>query len=309
MVSLCLEYFQRATKFTQRWLVEIRPIFLLGSVALALLAISIAWSDGYFSLRYALLSLLGLILWQVSVQLLNDYYDYKSGIDLYTQRTRFSGGSGILPSQILKAKSVFTLGLISFALALPIWSYLVIEKGLLLLPVIIIGGICLLLYTPVLTKWRVAELATGLCLGLLPILMFYFAQTGSYTKGVAAAAVASGILMFELHLLNGFPDVEADKIGGRRTIPIVLGICKANLIYLYGTIVFYIWVISWVVVGIMPQATLLSLLTIPVTVLLFRANNKNSEKLKNYAPVLWAGAISYFLNIILLALGYITSSF
>jgi len=308
MVSLYLEYFQRAKEFAQIWLIEIRPIFLLGSVALAFFGISIAWSDGFFSLRYALLSLFGLILWQVGVQVLNDYYDYRSGIDLYTQRTRFSGGSGILPSQILRAKSVFKLGLFSFALALPIWSYLIIEKGVLLLPVIIVGGICVLLYTPVLTRWRVAEMANGLCLGLLPILMFYFVQTGSYTKGVVAAAIASGILMFALHLLNELPDVEADKMGGRRTIPIVLGMHKASLIYLYSTILFYIWVISWVVVGIMPQATLLSLLTMPVNVLLFRAI-KYSRNSKNYAPLLWASAISYFLNIILLALGYIVGSF
>jgi 1,4-dihydroxy-2-naphthoate octaprenyltransferase len=83
---------------------------------------------------------------------------------------------------------------------------------------------------------------------------------------------------------------------------------KASLIYLYGTILFYIWVISWVVVGIMPQATLLSLLTMPVSVLLFRAINY-SRNSKNYAPLLWASAIAYFLNIILLALGYIVGSF
>jgi 1,4-dihydroxy-2-naphthoate octaprenyltransferase len=306
MVSLHTRYFQSAKKLAAIWLIEIRPIFLLGSVVLAFLGTSIAWLDGFFSLGQALLSLFGLILWQISVQVLNDYYDYRSGIDLYTQRTRFSGGSGILPSRILKARSVFKLGLLSFVLALPIWSYLIIEKGMLLLPVIIVGGICVFLYTPVLTKWRLAEMATGLCLGLLPILMFYFVQTGSYTLGVIAPAIASGILMFEVHLLNELPDVEADEIGGRRTLPIILGIHKASRVYLYGTILFYIWVISWVAVGIMPQTTLLSLLTIPVNVLVLIAI-KYGGNLKNYAPVLWAGAVSYYLSIALLALGYILS--
>jgi hypothetical protein len=56
----------------------------------------------------------------------------------------------------------------------------------------------------------------------------------------------------------------------------------------------------------MPQTTLLSLLTIPVNVLVLIAI-KYGGNLKNYAPVLWAGAVSYYLSIALLALGYILS--
>ncbi len=56
-----------------------------------------AWYDGAFFLSWALLALLGLLLAHVSVNVLNDYFDYRSGVDLKTQRTPFSGGSGILP--------------------------------------------------------------------------------------------------------------------------------------------------------------------------------------------------------------------
>ncbi len=39
-----------------------------------------------------------------------------------------------------------------------------------------------------------------------------------------------------MFLLNEFPDVEADKIGKRKTIPIVAGRAKAGRIYLAGTV-------------------------------------------------------------------------
>jgi len=304
---LSIELVQRARTQAWIWLIEIRPLFLLGSVGLALLGTSIAWWDGFFSLRLAALAFVALLLWHISVQVLNDYFDYRSGIDLKTQRTLFSGGSGVLPAQLLRPKSVFKFGLLTFALAVPIWIYFLIEKGVLLLPVLAVGAVCVLLYNPVLTKWRVAEIVSGLGMGVLPILMFYFVQTGSYNKVVVVGAIASGILLFNLHLLNQFPDVEADKVGGRKTLPIVLGRRKASWVYLAGTVALYIWVSSWVAAGTMPLAALLSLLTVPAALRVIK-EAMNYQPVANFTPVLWAGAIAYFLTLLLLALGYIVNS-
>ncbi len=66
------------------WFLETRPQFLILSVILAFLGISIAWYDGYFHLGHALLAFFGLLLIHISVNTLNDYFDYKSGIDLVT---------------------------------------------------------------------------------------------------------------------------------------------------------------------------------------------------------------------------------
>ena len=38
---------------------------------------------------------LGLLLTHISVNVLNDYFDYRSGMDLATKRIPFSGGSGL----------------------------------------------------------------------------------------------------------------------------------------------------------------------------------------------------------------------
>lgn len=73
------------------WFAETRPQFLLLSVVLAFLGSSMAWyASGLWSFRFsfhighALLAFLGLLLCHIGVNVLNDYFDYKSGIDLKT---------------------------------------------------------------------------------------------------------------------------------------------------------------------------------------------------------------------------------
>jgi len=293
---------------TRIWLKEIRARFLVGSVALAFLGTSIAWRDGFFSLHYAVLGFIGLVLWHISIQVLNDYFDYRSGIDLKTQRTPFSGGSGVLPAHLLKPGAVLRFALVCFALAVPIWTYFVIVKGLLLLPLFGLGAVCVLLYTPVLTRWRLAELSSGLGLGILPILMFYFIQTGGYTTEAVVASIPCGILLFNVHLLNEFPDIEADKIGHRKTIPIVLGRTKASWVYLAGTMSVYAWVVAWVAAGVMPVVALLSLLTIPLAIWATRGAWSYKDK-DLFTQALWANSLCLIFTIALLATAYLISRY
>ena len=69
------------------WIMETRPQFLTLSIVLAFLGTAIAWYDGPVNLGYALLAGFGLMLTHGSVNAINDYFDYKSGIDLDTERT------------------------------------------------------------------------------------------------------------------------------------------------------------------------------------------------------------------------------
>ena len=286
------------------WFLEIRPKFLVGSVAVAFLGTSIAWWDGFFNLTHAVLAFIGLLLWHISVQVLNDYFDYGSGVDLKTKRTPFSGGSGILPAKLLKAESVFKLGLLSFALAVPIWIYFIIDKGLLLLPILAVQAACVLLYTPHLARWGVGEVSCGLGLGILPILMFYFIQTGSYTTGAVVAAIPSGILFFNVHLLNQFPDIEADEVGSKKTLPIVLGRAKAAWLYLVGNVAVYTWLMAWVAAGVIPLAALLCLVSIPLALWAIRGALRYRDE-ASFTPALWANALFLLVTIALLASGYI----
>ena len=248
------------------WFLATRPQFLTLSVVLAFLGSTIAWYDGYFQIGHALLAGLGLLLAHISCQAFNDYIDYNSGVDLVTPKTPFSGGSGVLPAALLTPRQVLWMGIGSFLLIIPIGVYFMIAKGWLLLPLLLVAAVCIIFYTPVILKTRWPEWAAGLGLGTLPILGIYFVQIGTYTWSVAVASIPSGILVHNLLLLNEFPDTEADKTANRKTLPITMGKTKASVVYSVLMALVYLWIIGWVVAGLMPIFCLIALLTIPLAI-------------------------------------------
>ncbi len=286
------------------WFLETRPQFLLLSVVLAFLGTCMAWYDGAFHLGYALLAFLGLLLCHISVNVLNDYYDYKSGIDLKTRRTPFSGGSGFLPAASLQPRHVFWFGLACFLLAIPIGVYFMLVSGWLLLPLLLIGAICILLYTPFLTRLGWPEWSPGVGLGALPVLGAYFVQTGEYTLPAVVASIPSGILVHNLLLLNEFPDTEADKEAGRRTLPITMGKRKASIIYSALTGAVYVWIFVAVQAKLMPAFCLIALLTLPFAVKAIQGalNYQDESKLM---PAMANNVLVILLTQLLLGIGYL----
>jgi len=286
------------------WFLETRPQFLLLSIVLAFLGTCIAWYDGAFYLGYALLAFIGLLLAHISVNVLNDYFDYRSGIDLEVKRTPFSGGSGVLPAGLLKPRQVLWLGLVSFLLAIPIGVYFVMVRGWLLLPLLLIAAICILLYTPFITRLKWPEWAPGVGMGTLPVLGAYFVQTAAYTLPAVVAAIPSGILVHNLLLLNEFPDVEADKKAGRKTLPIVMGKARASIVYSVLTVVVYLWIIGGVVAGKMPLFCLIALLTLPFAIKAIQGALKY-QQISRLVPAMGNNVLVVLLTQFLLGIGYI----
>lgn len=286
---------------------ETRPQFLLLSVVLAFLGTCVAWYDGFFNLGYALLAFFGLLLTHISVNVLNDYFDYRSGIDLETKRTPFSGGSGILPAALLKPGQVFWFGLGSFLLAVPIGIYFVISLPggwSLLLPLLLVAAVCVLLYNLLILKGSWPEWAPGLGLGVLPVLGAYFVQTTAYTIPALVASIPSGILVHNLLLLNEFPDTEADSKAGRKTTPITMGKAKASRFYSVLTAVVYLWIIGAVVMRVMPLFCLIALLTLPLAIKAIRGSLKYDDPGK-LMPAMGNNVMVILLTQLLLGIGYI----
>jgi 1,4-dihydroxy-2-naphthoate octaprenyltransferase len=286
------------------WFLETRPQFLLLSVVLAFFGTSIAWYEGAFHLGYALLAFVGLSLTHISVNTLNDYFDYTSGIDLAAKRTPFSGGSGILPAGTLKPGQVLWLGIGSLLLAIPIGVFFVIETGWQLIQLLVAGALCVVLYTPLILKTYWPEWAPGLGLGALPVIGAYFVQTGEYTWPVVIASIPSFILVHNLLFLNEFPDVEADRIGGRRTTPIVIGMEKSSRIYSALTITVYLWIIGSVVARRMPICCLVAFLTLPFAIKAIRGSMQYSD-ISKLVPALADNILVVLVTQLLLGVGYI----
>lgn len=293
----------------KKWLLVIRAPFLPLSVVLALLGASVAWYESQefgtaFHLGYAFLAGFGLLLAHISVDVLNEYFDYTSGVDLRTRRTPFSGGSGALPSGLVTPRQALWLGAGALVACVPIGIYFSITSGWSLLPLLLVAAALIVLYTPFILKMGWPEWAPGAGMGALPILGAYFVHTGEYTLPVVIASIPSGILVHNLLLLNEFPDVEADASAGRRTLPIAIGGRKASIVYSVLTGLVYLWIIGGVITSLMPLFSLLGLVTLPWAVKAIRGalQYQNLDKL---VPALASNVMVVLITQLFMAIGYI----
>jgi 1,4-dihydroxy-2-naphthoate octaprenyltransferase len=286
------------------WFLETRPQFLTLSLVLAFLGTSIAWYENYFSLWRALLAGIGLVLAHISVNTLNDYFDYQSGIDLATRRTPFSGGSGIIPASLLSPRQVLWLGIISLVLAVPVGIVFVVISGWQLLPLLIVAAFFILLYSPYILKRPWPEWVAGAGLGALPILGMYFVQVGAYTSSVAIACIPSAFLVHNLLLLNEFPDAEADTGASRKTLPITIGKDRAAFFFAVVAVAVHVWVVVWVAAGFMPVWTLLALCTLPFTVRSINGALHHNDP-SRLMPGMAANVMSVLFTQFLIGIGYI----
>lgn len=248
------------------YLLGMRAPFLLLPVVLVLLGTGMAQAAGVFHPLFSVLCLLGLLLLHISVNTLNEFHDFRSGIDLETNRTPFSGGSGQLPGGGLRPEMVLRVGVVSFLLAVPVGVFFLFARGWALLPVFVLGAVFVLAYTPLLTRvgWGASEVSAGLGLGTLPVVGTAYILTGAFTAGMLYASIPSGLLVANLLILNEIPDVDADRRGGRRTLAILLGRRGAAAVYAGLTAATYLWIVAGTAAGIMPVWTLLGCLTIPL---------------------------------------------
>lgn len=295
----------------KKWLLVIRAPFLFLSLALAFLGASIAWYEsrefgGTFVLGYAFLAGVGILLAHISVDVLNEYFDYRSGIDFKTQKTPFSGGSGALPSGLVTPTQALWLGIGCLIAAALIGIYFVfaIDTGWQLVPLLVVAALCIVLYTPFMLKMGWPEWAPGLGMGTLPILGAYFVHTGEYTAPAVIASIIPGILVHNLLLLNEFPDVEADMTANRRTLPIVIGRGKASVVFSVLTGIVYLWIIGGVIADVMPAFCLLGLLTLPLAVKAIRGSLQHQDMSK-VVPAMANNVMVVLLTQLFMGIGYI----
>jgi len=268
------------------WINETRPAFLLLTPITFSVGLAIAFTEGYFYPIRGLLGLIGTVLAHASVNMLNDYFDHKSGLDYTTERTPFSGGSGFITSGILKPKKVLYTSLTLLAIGSLIGMYFVATLGWMLLPIIVAAAATIYLYTPVLSKIYLGEMLTGMNFGPLMALGGYFIMTGNYSVASVAAGAVPGILVGVLLYLNEFPDLEPDRRVGRRNIVMVLGLKNAAIGYGVLVASTYVSVIVSVYLGILPVTTLVTFLTLPIANKAVRGVLANYNDIKNLIPAM-----------------------
>lgn len=222
------------------WLRAIRFRFLAAS-AIAVscgLALTVCLNPLEFSVLNAILIYLGVFCLHSSVDLLNDYFDFKRGIDLRTKKTKFSGGTGVLPEGLLSPTRVYLAGIVFLLIGLIIGGFFVFSKGYIIGLILLFAAISILLYSTKLVNLGLGELFVGIK-GMLIVVGTYYVQTSMLAVEAAVLGAVVGLLSSTVLYVNSIPDIKPDREGGRRTLAILLDRYggKVKLYFLTGLFV------------------------------------------------------------------------
>lgn len=209
--------------------------------------------------------LLASILIQVATNILNEYYDYKSGLD-HVHSVGIGGTIvryGVAPPRIFAAAKCVLLAAALLGL------YLCHESSWWLLPVgcccaavgyLYSGGPCPISASPF------GELVSGTCMGLVIIAISFFLQTGTVSNTVIMGSLSTSVLIGAIMMANNLRDLENDTKHGRRTLAIFLQRTRATY-FLIGMFIFsYGWLLFLVTIHMLPPLALLSFVSMPKAV-------------------------------------------
>lgn len=277
--------------------------FLVLTPSCTLLAVAMAKSQGPVDWSLLALALLACLLAHISVNALNEYQDFRSGLDLQTRRTAFSGGSGALPAQPQAANSVLGLALIALAATAVIGFNIVIRTGVEILPLGLLGLFLVAAYTPWLNRspW-LCLLAPGLGFGLIMVPgVQWVASGGEYAKGIWLVGLIPCLLINNLLLINQFPDIEADRAHGRNHFPIAFGVEASVRIYGLSLLVAMIVLLAAVVLQYLPALCLSALVPMAFSTKTFNAATALGANISQNPQAMIANVLT--ANVVPLVLG------
>lgn len=234
-----------------------RAPFLLLPVTLVVCGAGAAAYEGTFHWGPTILALVGLLAVHAAVNALNEWSDMRTGIDLKTVRTAFSGGSGTIPGGKAEVTDALKLGLGLAALGLLVGLWFLFRVGWVFLPFLLVGAVLVLGYTDALARVGLGEVAAGLGLGGLAVAGTALIQEGELGPVAVAASVPAFLMTFNLLLLNEFPDEVADREGGRRNLVLMLGRRSAAMVYAGAALLVPVWIVGAVGGGLLPGLALL----------------------------------------------------
>lgn len=294
-------------KLIKSVLLATRPNFLVLSLVVIAMPVAVAFYEKVnLDLPTTILLFVGAIVAHVAVNLLNEYQDFKSGLDNLTHKTPFSGGSGSLVETPQAAKGVLVLFVISLVIMLLIGLYLVYKAGIGVLLFGLLGIAIIVFYTRFLTRmpW-LCLIAPGFAFGPLFVVGSYYVLSGEVTALIVVLSLVTFFLANNLLLLNQIPDLEADKQVGRYNILMHIGVI--NGLQVFAAFVWFafislgmaVWLFdlpSWVNLGFIPL-----LIAFPM----LRNVQESYENVDKLLPALAMNVIINLLTPSLIAIGFV----
>ncbi len=223
------------------------------------------WKTGSVDPGYALLTYFGIMCLHISVDLLNDYSDFKRGIDTNTKRTRYSGGTGVLPENLINPRLIYCVGIVFLILGGLTGLYFVTINGIVILILLSFAIISIYFYSTNIVNAGLGELFVAIK-GCMIVMGSYYIQSDTIDLTSVFVGIIIGLLSAVVLLVTSFPDYEADKKSGRRTLVILSG--KQNSVKIFAGLIVVTsgMIIGGAIFNLIPLFSTIGLLSIPFAV-------------------------------------------
>ncbi len=276
-----------------KFLKALRPFSLVVAIVSCGLGILIAWNDGFQNILIAFWIMLGGILAQAGINLINDIEDLPLIPHDHAQHT-------IIKGMINRNTKV---GITCFVLASLIGLYLISIQGWALFFLIFISGFASLSYNigPLNFKHRgLAMIQVFLLMGIFMVQGSYLAMSGHFSSTALLHSIPISLLISLLLLSNELRDWETDKNKDIKTLTVRIGYQNAVRLYWFLIITSYLLTLLFFFYG---QLHSLFWLMIPLPLLIPIKRYLNASKRIELTPMtgrfFFLFGISYMLALIL----------
>lgn len=274
---------------------------MLASLIAVASGISIAfWKHGVFNFTYAALTFAGVICLHASVDLLNDYWDYKRGTDIIAKRTKFSGGTGVLPDNLLKPRMVYAAAVIFLILGVLTGTYFVIVRGIAIAIILGFAIVSIWFYSTSIVNSGLGELFVAIK-GTLIVLGSFYVQTEVIDPSAIYVGAIIGILSASVLFANSFPDYDADRYTGRRTLLNMIGKQKGSRLFPILVMIPYILILAGIFLGYTKFLSLACIASIPYAIKAIKHIDQYTH-IDKFVPVMAATVIYARITGLILAL-------
>jgi 1,4-dihydroxy-2-naphthoate octaprenyltransferase len=233
------------------WWQAFRFHFVPPSYMPAILGGVVAWAmTGEFHPWYFIVTVVGVTINHISLNMTDDYFDYKHSVDQAKDREKnpYSGGSGTLTTKLIQPKTMYRVLMVGYFITILLGLYLTAMRGWW---VFIMGGFgmgCAYFYTAPPIRYGYhgfGEISQLINFSITIGLGSYFVQAQHFSWQAALALLPLGFMMFAMITINEIPDEAEDRAGGKRNLVVIFG--KKTAVWLYGIsmmIAFLIIIIS-----------------------------------------------------------------
>jgi len=235
------------------------------------------YQTGLFNWSLFLLALVAGMLYHTGCNLINDYYDFKNGLD----REDTFGGSGVLVEGSLSPREFMVGGYITLTLGTLIGLYFVKLFGLPMLLIGVAGFLGAVFYTSKPFSFKYVALGSPLVflqMGVLMVLGGYLIQAGSLKWEVVWVSLPVALFVACILQANDHRDVAHDRESGIHTIAILAGQAGSRAYLYFLLFTPYITVIILAASGIASWTIALPLITLPLAIPIFKLHQEVREE-------------------------------